>query len=106
MSQPAKITPWPDTIQPTKEVILDRFLAEGLSPYEWSNEPGYIYPDHDHPYHKMIYVVLGSIRFTLPSTGEALDMAPGDHLDLMAGTVHEAVVGPQGVVCLEAHREP
>jgi hypothetical protein len=29
---------------------------------------------------------------------------PGDRLDLPAGTVHDAVVGPQGVVCLEAHR--
>jgi hypothetical protein len=27
----------------------------------------------------------------------------GDRLDLPAGIVHDADVGPQGVVCLEAH---
>ena len=28
---------------------------------------------------------------------------PGDRLDLPAGTRHDAVVGPDGVRCLEAH---
>ena len=28
---------------------------------------------------------------------------PGDRLDLPAGTSHDAVVGPDGVTCLEAH---
>jgi hypothetical protein len=27
----------------------------------------------------------------------------GDRLDLPAGTAHDAVVGPDGVTCLEAH---
>ena len=33
----------------------------------------------------------------------AVDLAPGDRLDLPAGTRHDAVVGPGGVTCLEAH---
>lgn len=100
------VTPWPAKSPPTKAAILDAFRTEGLSPYEWSNELGYVYPDHSHTYHKVIYVLRGSIRFTLPETGEVLEMKPGDRLDLPAGTVHGAVVGPEGVVCLEAHREP
>jgi hypothetical protein len=28
----------------------------------------------------------------------------GDRLELPAGTLHDAIVGPRGVVCLEAHR--
>ena len=28
----------------------------------------------------------------------------GDRLELPAGIVHDAVVGPVGVLCLEAHR--
>jgi hypothetical protein len=28
---------------------------------------------------------------------------PGDRLDLPAGVRHSAIVGPQGVTCLEAH---
>ena len=35
--------------------------------------------------------------------GEAVELAVGDRLDLPAGTTHDAVVGPDGVTCLEAH---
>ena len=45
----------------------------------------------------------GSIRFGLPERGETVDLAIGDRLDLPAGTVHDATVGPDGVTCLEAH---
>ena len=31
-------------------------------------------------------------------------MTVGDRLDLPAGTAHDAVVGADGVACLEAHR--
>lgn len=102
----ARVTPWPEKSRPAKDSMLARLREEGLSPYEWSNEPGYVYPDHSHTYHKVIYVVRGSIRFTLPHRSEALDVQPGDRLDLVAGIVHGAIVGPEGVVCLEAHREP
>jgi hypothetical protein len=30
-------------------------------------------------------------------------LAPGDRLDLPAGTVHDAFGGADGVTCLEAH---
>ena len=42
--------------------------------------------------------------FGLPGRGVDLDLATGDRLELPAGTVHDAVVGPDGVTCLEAHR--
>jgi hypothetical protein len=47
--------------------------------------------------------VAGSIRFGLPGRGDAVNLGVGDRLDLPAGTDHEAVVGPDGVTCLEAH---
>jgi quercetin dioxygenase-like cupin family protein len=56
-----------------------------------------------HSYAKVIYVVHGSITFGLPDLGQQLTLTAGDRLDLPANTVHDAVVGPQGVVCLEAH---
>jgi len=31
-------------------------------------------------------------------------MHPGDRLELDRGVIHDAVVGPEGVSCLEAHR--
>lgn len=97
---------WSEKAPPTKDAILARFRAQGLLPYQWSNGPHYVYPDHSHIYHKVIYAVRGSIRWTLPETGQSFDMKAGDRLDLPSGTVHGAIVGPEGVVCLEAHCEP
>jgi quercetin dioxygenase-like cupin family protein len=77
---------------------------EGLSPYTWSNGPHDVYSPHLHSYDKVIYVVQGSITFGLPELGGKLSLRAGDRLDLPANTVHDAVVGPQGVICLEAHR--
>lgn len=78
------------------------FAAEGLSPQRWSNGPGDRYAVHEHGYAKVLYCLRGSITFTLPLTGEAIDLAPGDRLDLPAGTRHGATAGPQGVECMEA----
>ena len=80
-----------------------RLRAEGLDAGSWSNGPGDRYGAHDHEYDKVLVVASGSIRFGLVDRGEAVDLAVGDRLDLPAGTRHDAVVGPDGVVCLEAH---
>jgi len=95
---------WPESEPPTDVAVRRILSAEGLHPYEWSNGPGDVYGAHDHPYHKVIYVVEGSITFGLPEAGERLTLSAGDRLDLPAGVMHDAVVGPRGVVCLEAHR--
>ena len=78
--------------------------AEGLEPYSWSNDGGYVYAPHRHGYHKVIYCARGSIRFDLPEEGRSVQLHAGDRLDLEAGTAHAAIVGPDGVVCLEAPR--
>ena len=78
-----------------------RLIAEGLEPGAWSNGPGDRYGSHDHDYDKVIVVAAGSIRFGVASG--AIDLAQGDRLELVAGTAHDALVGPDGVTCLEAH---
>lgn len=84
------------------KAIREAFAAEDLKPTTWSNAPGYRYPAHEHPYHKVLYCVSGSITFHTPSGDVA--MTPGDRLDLPAGTRHSATVGPDGVTCMEAAR--
>ena len=99
-----EIRRWPDE-QPTDEAAFRKILAdEGLKPYSWSNSPGDVYSTHSHTFHKVIYVVKGSITFGLPDTGDRILLHAGDRLDLPAGVSHNAVVGNSGVVCLEAHR--
>jgi quercetin dioxygenase-like cupin family protein len=80
--------------------------AEGLAPGSWSDGPGARYTAHDHDYDKVIVVERGSIRFGVVAAGTAVDLADGDRLELPAGTRHDAVVGPRGVTCLEAHLPP
>lgn len=99
-----KVTSWPHDRPPTESALLDAYAAEGLAPYRWSNGPHDRYQAHSHSYHKVIYVVTGSITFGLPEFGESVPLAAGDRLDLPAGIVHDAVVGPDGVACLEGHR--
>ena len=83
--------------------VADRLRAEGLDPAPWSNGPGDRYGAHEHGYDKVIAVASGSVVFGLPADGRSVALAVGDRLELPAGTLHEAVVGADGVTCLEAH---
>jgi hypothetical protein len=80
-----------------------RLRDEGLAPGSWSNGPGDRYAPHEHGYDKVLACVAGSIRFGLPASGGSVTLEQGDRLDLPAGTQHDALVGPGGVTCLEAH---
>jgi uncharacterized protein YjlB len=103
MSEPL-VTAWSHASSPTQSTLWQLMTDEGLNPYSWSNGPFDVYSAHSHSYNKVIYVVQGSITFGLPQLGKQLTLKAGDRLDLPAGTVHDAQVGPQGVVCLEAHQ--
>lgn len=105
MSAPHKsILHQPNHCKGDGQNMAERLKAEGLSFYRWFNGPGDTYAPHQHSYHKVIYVVQGSITFGLPEQGETVVLNRGDRLDLPAGIVHDAIVGPDGVVCLEGHR--
>jgi len=104
MSTPL-VTPWANSVTPSQSTLWRLMTDEGLNPYSWSNGPFDVYSAHSHSYNKVIYVVQGSITFGLPELGKQLTLKAGDRLDLPARTVHEAQVGAQGVVCLEAHKD-
>jgi quercetin dioxygenase-like cupin family protein len=100
-----RVTRWTGTEPPGKAELEEQFFQAGLFPYEWSNDPGDVYPAHVHDYHKVLYVLRGSITWQLPETGEVIETRAGDRIDLPRGTWHAAQVGPAGVACLEGHRE-
>jgi len=83
--------------------LESRLRAEGLAPGSWSNGPFNRYDAHFHGFDKVLVCASGSIRFGLPDLGHSVSLAPGDRLELPAGTRHDATVGERGVACLEAH---
>ena len=104
MDGPIEVRRWSETSDPTRSELEQRLKEEGLSFYQWSNGPNYRYSAHKHSYDKVIYVAKGQITFGLPEEGRSVDLSVGDRLELAAGTLHDAQVGSEGVVCLEAHR--
>src|SRR3954463_12141001 len=85
--------------------IAGVLAGEGLDAGSWSNGPGDRYAAHAHAYDKVLVCARGSIVFGLPDPGASIRLEPGDRLELPAGTRHDAAVGPDGVTCLEAHRQ-
>lgn len=88
---------------PTEDTLVEQFEREGIQATSWSNGPNEGYAAHAHDYDKVIVVVRGSIAFGLPGDGARMLLDAGDRLELPAGTEHDALVGADGVTCLEAH---
>ena len=99
-----EIIRWSEEKLPDEALLRSILADEDLHPYVWSNGPGDVYAAHSHSYHKVIYVVRGTITFGLPDSGNKVILNRGDRLELPAGITHNAVVGHEGVACLEAHR--
>lgn len=90
----------------------DRNRIEGLlracggEPRWWCNDPDDVYAPHEHPCHKVLFCVAGSIVFIIDD--DQLFLTPGDRLDVEPDTPHAAIVGTDGVECgeVEVQRTP
>lgn len=104
----ARITRWNDSQHPNRILISNKMKAEGLRPYQWNNAPNHRFAVRSHNYHKVLYVLEGSLEVTLPDQNASYKLRPGDRIDLPAGVRHGLHVGYAGVVCLEAgvRRQP
>jgi quercetin dioxygenase-like cupin family protein len=96
--------PWPGEQLPTEAAIQHILHSEGLQAHRWSSGPGEVYAAHAHEHHKVLYVVSGSITFGVPEEGQHIALSAGDRFEVPAGIRHDAVVGAEGVVCMEAYR--
>lgn len=97
-----RLTHWTGMAIPGERELKTILRREGLKGHCWTNRPGHRYRSHSHPDAKVVYCLAGDIVFNL--AGNRVRMTPGDRLEIEAGTVHSADVGPRGVVCLEATR--
>ena len=83
---------------------MARLRGEATACYSWSNGPGDRYAAHSHTYEKILYCVDGSITFVLEAEGRQIELKAGDRMALPARTIHAAVVGPAGCICIEGKR--
>ncbi|MCB9079891.1 MAG: AraC family ligand binding domain-containing protein [Anaerolineaceae bacterium] len=98
-----KITPWIKEEAATADELLEQMDDYDSKVYRWSSPADYVFAGHTHGFHKLLYVVEGSIKFDFPTRHKSVTLNPGDRLELPAGVRHSAVVGASGVECLEAH---
>jgi quercetin dioxygenase-like cupin family protein len=97
-------------IRLTPEAASDEDVARGLlaaencpHPRKWTGAPREEYPVHGHGYHKILFVLSGTITFE-DEERKTYHMKPGDRLDIEPGTEHAATAGPVGVECMESYR--
>ena len=98
-----KVTHWNQEDPPTVEAITELLAEEDLRVFHWSEPPDTSIAGHTHGYHKLLYVLEGSIKFDFPTRHETITLSAGDKLELPSGIRHHADVGVDGVKCLEAH---
>jgi quercetin dioxygenase-like cupin family protein len=95
---------WRAAEPPTPASVADRLREEGVEPHQWSNGPGDRYGAHRHDYEKVLMCAAGSITFLVGPAGAPVELRAGEGFVLPAGTLHAAVVGPEGCVCVEGSR--
>lgn len=98
-----RLTHWPGKQVPGEREVNTVLRREGLRGHCWSNGPDERYRSHSHDEGKVLYCLSGGIVFHV--AGTSVELSPGDRLEIEAGVVHSADVGPHGVVCLEAMKQ-
>jgi quercetin dioxygenase-like cupin family protein len=92
------VTRWDPAQGPLELRGLRRALEhEGMATAWWSEMPGHSIAEHTHPFPESRWILSGFMRVTVG--GHAVELGPGDRLDLPAGTPHAVeVVGLSPVV--------
>jgi len=93
---------WSGGEPPDEATVRERLVADGFTPFRWSDAPGATYEPHAHPHDESLWVLDGAIDFLIE--GEVHRLGPGDRLQLPAHTVHAAEAGPQGATYLIGQR--
>jgi mannose-6-phosphate isomerase-like protein (cupin superfamily) len=97
-----RVIRWTGGQHPTLSSITRQMQKEGYLPYFWENGPNYRYPPRTHGYHKVMYVVEGTLELSFPDSNEKIRLRAGDRVELPAGIRHAANAGTTGVKCVEA----
>lgn len=95
-------TPWAGDGEPVRHELEETLLEEGFDPFAWVDEPGKQYDQHAHSHDESIWVLRGTMQFTMGS--QVVDLGPGDRLNLPRGVLHVATAGDEGCEYLVGQR--
>lgn len=77
-----------------KEELKQKLTGQGFPIiYEWIDEPGTVYEEHEHKGRVAFYVTKGSVTF---SGGIEKTLGPGEFIEVPIGVKHTALVGEDG----------
>jgi len=93
---------WTGTAPLDEGTLRARLAADGFDAWSWTDQPGATYAPHRHENDESLWVITGEIAFVID--GNRYRLAPGDRLQLPAGTVHAAEAGPEGATYLVGER--
>lgn len=91
---------WSKTYESAEEELERLLQSKNIAAERWTADLGEIFEPHQHPQHKQLWCVEGTVVFTID--GKDISLQAGDALDLPANTVHQAVAGMSGCVCYES----
>lgn len=98
------VTRWQGSQHPNMNNIMRLVKQEQLRPYMWTNMPNHRYAVRSHNYHKVLYVIEGTVEVTLPDSNQRVTLRTGDRIDIPAGIRHGTIVGRTGAKCVEASK--
>ena len=87
---------WSEEQPPEENNLRERLAQENLKAYTWGNRPNDIYAAHRHDYHKVIYVISGSITFDLSELQMKITLNAGDRLETRHFRPGEKCKGQKG----------
>ena len=77
------------------EGLKGRLKSEGFPVvYEWHDEAGKVYREHDHKDKVSFFVTRGNVSLFI--AGEKIDIVAGERFDVPPKTLHTATVGEDG----------
>lgn len=97
-----RVQRWQGGQHPSVSAINRMLRKEELRPYMWENAANHRYAVRTHGYHKVLYVINGTLDITLPDSNEQVRLKGGDRIDIPAGTRHGTIIGSGGAKCVEA----